>query len=34
LLLPLTFTMNPTTAIIMLAGLYYGWPMGEPSLRF
>lgn len=24
LLLPMTFKMNPTTAIIMLAGIYYG----------
>jgi len=28
LLLPLTFTMNPTTAIIMLAGIYYGVAYG------
>jgi putative tricarboxylic transport membrane protein len=28
LLLPITFTMNPTTAIIMLAGIYYGVAYG------
>ena len=28
LLLPLTFTMDPTTAIIMLAGIYYGVAYG------
>ena len=28
LLLPLTFTMSPTTAIIMLAGIYYGVAYG------
>jgi putative tricarboxylic transport membrane protein len=28
LLLPLTFTMTPTTAIIMLAGIYYGVAYG------
>jgi putative tricarboxylic transport membrane protein len=28
LLLPLTFTMNPTTALIMLAGIYYGVAYG------
>ena len=28
LLLPLTFTMSPTTAIIMLAGIYYGGQYG------
>src|SRR5512137_2036454 len=28
LLLPLTFSFNPTTAIIMLAGIYYGVAYG------
>ena len=29
LLLPLTFSLNPTTAIIMLAGIYYGSTYGN-----
>jgi putative tricarboxylic transport membrane protein len=31
ILLPLTFKLNPTTAMIMLAGIYYGTKYGGPT---
>ena len=31
LLLPITYTMDPTASIIMLAGIYYGRCTGAPS---
>ena len=34
LLLPATFGMDMTSAIIMLAGVYYGAMYGGPRLRF
>jgi len=34
LLLPLTFKMAPVTAIIMLAGVFYGSMYGDRPLRF
>ena len=33
LLLPLTFSVNPTSAIILFAGIYYGWPTVGRSPR-
>jgi putative tricarboxylic transport membrane protein len=32
-LLPVTFTLNPTSALIMLAGIYYGAQYGSTDSR-
>ena len=34
ILIPMTFGLDPTTAIILLAGIYYGAMYGGTSLRF
>src|SRR5438034_11060923 len=33
MLLPVTFTLNPTSALIMLAGIYYGPHYAGPPTR-